>query len=376
MACRWWACGVNLLAIPLISFVFVPLVLAGALLAWWFPALDGLPFGAAAALYEWLWPGLVWAADLESASWRVTPSAWWFMLAMPAALASLWRWPLALRLSGAAMLLPLVFMPSRLPEFGAVRVEVLDAGRGSAVLIATHAHVLVYDTGDSWNSHGTSLARAVLPALDALGIRRVDLLVLPRLDPDRAAGAALLAAERGVERILVGGGWPGSALPAGACRDVRFEWEGVVLEAFAAGRHRDHCVLRVSTGSHALLLPGDLDAAAERELLARLPPGALASEVVLMSRQAGCRRVQRRVDRGERRGIGHCHRRYRHERRARSHHRALARLRRTRTRYTSARRRPVRFRDAGHGRAPHGTLGASSIRLAALRMTLLRHLPV
>ena len=42
--------GVNLLAIPLISFVFVPLVLAGALLSWWFPALDGLPFGAAAAL--------------------------------------------------------------------------------------------------------------------------------------------------------------------------------------------------------------------------------------------------------------------------------------------------------------------------------------
>jgi competence protein ComEC len=259
--------GVNLLAIPLISFVFVPLVLAGALLAWWFPALDGLPFGAAAALYELLWPGLVWAADLESSSWRVAPSAWWFMLAIPAALASLWRWPLALRLSGAAMVLPL-------------------AGRGSAVLIATHAHVLVYDTGDSWNSHGTSLARTVLPALDALGIRRVDLLVLPRLDPDRAAGAALLAAERGVERILVGGGWPGSALPVGTCRDLRFEWEGVVLEVFAAGRHRDYCVLRVSTGSHALLLPGDLDAAAERELLARLPPGALAGEVVLMSRQA------------------------------------------------------------------------------------------
>jgi competence protein ComEC len=279
--------GVNLLAIPLISFVFVPLLLTGALLAWWFPALDGLPFGAAAALYEWLWPALVRAADLESASWRVAPSAWWFMLAIPAALASLWRWPLALRLSGAAMLLPLVFMPSRLPESGAVRVDVLDAGRGSAVLIATHAHVLLYDTGDSWSSHGTNLARVVLPALDALGLRRVDLLVLPRLDRDRAAGAALLAAERGVERILVGGGWPGTALPAGVCRDGRFEWEGVVVESFAAGRHRDHCVLRVSTGSHALLLAGDLDAAAERELLARLPPGALASEVVLMSRQAG-----------------------------------------------------------------------------------------
>ena len=35
-----------------------------------------------------------------------------------------------------------------------------------------------------------------------------------------------------------------------------------------------------------LLLGGDVDAAAERDLLSRLPVGALASDVVLMSRQA------------------------------------------------------------------------------------------
>ena len=144
------------------------------------------------------------------------------------------------------------------------------------------------------------------------GIRRVDLLVLPRLDPDRAAGAALLAAERGVERILVGGGWPGTALPAAACRDARFEWDGVVLEAFAAGRQRDYCVLRVSAASHALLLAGDLDAAAERELLARLPPGALASDVVLMSRQAGAAGSSAEWIEASGAGLAHRHRRYRH----------------------------------------------------------------
>ena len=51
-------------------------------------------------------------------------------------------------------------------------------------------------------------------------------------------------------------------------------------------------MLRVSTGSHALLLPGDLDAAAERELLARLPAGALASEVVLIEPPGGRGRIQ------------------------------------------------------------------------------------
>ena len=58
------------------------------------------------------------------------------------------------------------------------------------------------------------------------------------------------------------------------------------LQVFAA-RGGDYCVLRVVAGGHALLLSGDLDAGAERELLARWPPPRLAADVVVMSRQAG-----------------------------------------------------------------------------------------
>lgn len=250
--------GVNLVAIPLISFVFVPVILLGALLAWWVPALDGLPFAAAGWLYDRSWPALVWAADLDYAAWRTEPSTWWLVLAIPASLWMLWSWPLGLRMGGAALWLPLLFAPSRLPDAGHVRVDVLDAGRGSAVLITTRAHVLLFDTGDRWNTHGTVLARTVLPALDAYGIRAVDLLVLPWLDDDRAAGAALLAFERGVNRILAGGGWPASRLRAAACRDARFEWDGVEFELWVSGRGQN-CALRIVTGGHSLLLAGDLD---------------------------------------------------------------------------------------------------------------------
>jgi competence protein ComEC len=277
--------GVNLLAIPLISFVFVPVILVGALMAWCAPTLDALPFLAAARLYEWSWPALVWAADLDAASWRVEPQAWWFALAIPASWWLLWSWPLGLRVAGAALWLPLLFAPSRLPAVGEVRVDVLDAGRGSSVLVTTHTHAVLFDTGDRWNTHGTALARAVLPALDAYRIHAVDLLVLPRLDEDRAAGAALLAFERGVGRVLAGGGWPASRLPAAACRNARFEWDDVAFEVFAAGGG-EYCALRIVAGDHALLLSGDLDARAERELLARWPPG-LVNDVVVISRQAG-----------------------------------------------------------------------------------------
>jgi competence protein ComEC len=279
--------AVNLLAIPVISFVFVPLVLAGALAGLMFPMACAPLFALAATLHQWLWPALVWAADLDVAVWRFQPPAWWFALALPAGLLLLLCWPRALRVAGLCLLLPLLFAPSRLPAHGNARVLVLDAGRSSAALVVTQAHVLLFDTGDAWNTRGSRVARLVIPALDAFAVRRIDQLVLPRLDADRAQGAALLAHEREVSDIVVGGGWAGTSLPARACRDERHSRDGVEIELFAAGA--GGCVLRVSVAGHAMFFAGDLDMAAEQNLLARFPPAALSSQVVLMSRGASAR---------------------------------------------------------------------------------------
>ncbi len=279
--------AVNIIAIPVISFVFVPLVLAGALAVLVAPALSAPLFTLAAELYHWLWPALVWAADLEFATWRADPAAWWYALALPAALLLLLRWPTPLRATALGVVLALVFAPSRMPPHAAMRASVFDVGRGTAVLVATQSRLLLFDTGDGWNTHGTRIAQRVIPALDALGRRRVDLLVLPALGPDRAEGAAWLALEREVGRILVGGGWPGTSLPVALCEDDRFEWDGVAFEVLAAGGGWRHCALRITAGGRSLFLGGDLDPASERELLERLPGHGLASDVVVIGRQAG-----------------------------------------------------------------------------------------
>lgn len=278
--------AVNLVAIPLVSFVLVPLVLAGVLAVLVAPGASHLFFNVAARFYDLSWPALTWAADREFALWRATPASWWFPFAMLAALVLLRRWPSSLRISAACALLPLVFAPARMPEPGTARVSVLDAGRGTAVLVFTHSHVLLFDTGDSWSTRGARLRRWVLPALDAQRRDRVDLLVLPALDGDRAQGAAALAFEREVRALLVGGGWQGTSLPVRRCTDSEFRRDGVRFQSFAAGAGGKYCALRVSVGTHAILLGGDLDVAAERGLVARVGPGALASDVVLMSRQA------------------------------------------------------------------------------------------
>jgi len=277
--------AVNLVAIPVVSFVLVPLVLAGALAALIVPAWNHIFFNVAASLYEGFWPALTWAADREFALWRATPPLWWFPFAMLAALVLLRRWPGSLRVSAACAALPLVFAPVRLPDPGTARISVLDVGRGTAVLVATRSHVLLFDTGDSWNTEGARLRRWVLPALDDLRRDRVDLLVLPALDADRAHAAATLAFEREVRGLIVGGGWQASSLPVRRCADSEFRRDGVRFQTFAAGVGGKYCVLRVSAGAHAILLGGDVDAAAERGLVARVGPRALASDAVIISRQ-------------------------------------------------------------------------------------------
>ncbi|MEO8017175.1 MAG: DNA internalization-related competence protein ComEC/Rec2 [Pseudomonadota bacterium] len=280
---------VNLLAIPFISFVLVPLVLAGALAVLVLPSFSAIFFKAAAFLYELTWPGLTWAADGPLAMWRASPPPWWFACALFAGVVLLMRWPLALRFSAACAALPLLFAPARMPEPGTVRVSVLDAGRGTAVLLATHSHVMLFDTGDSWNTRGARLRELVLPALDALGRSSVDMLVLPALNDDRAKAAAVLAFERRVHQVTVGGGWPATSLPAVTCANSQFRWDDVEFRIFAGGRGSRFCVLRVSVGAHAILLAGDLDAAAERGLLSRLMPGAVKSDAVVIGRQASSR---------------------------------------------------------------------------------------
>ena len=275
---------VNLIAIPVVSFVLVPLVLIGTLAVLVAPGLSQMPFSAAAALYDFAWPGLVWAADGEFALWRATPSPWWIAFAALSGVVLLSRWPWTLRLSAVCVALPLLFVPSADPEPGTARVSVFDAGRGSAALVITHSRTLLFDTGDHWNTHGVRLRQLVLPKLDALGRRVVDMLVLPTLNEDRAQGTALLAFERQLHGVRVGGGWPATSLPVVPCTNSGFEWDGVEFRTYASGPGGRYCALRVSAGARGILLAGDIDAAAERALVSRIP-GELASDVVLMSRQ-------------------------------------------------------------------------------------------
>jgi competence protein ComEC len=267
--------AVNLLAIPLYTLLIVPMVLLGtALLP--VPLLGPATLAVAAWVIEATWPLIAVPASWSWATWSVAGLApWTWAVLVAGATAALLPLPPPGRVAGLLMALAACLWRPPMPEPGALRLAMLDVGQGLAAVVQTRHHVLVYDAGPAFRSGSDAGAMAVVPYLRHRGLRRVDLLVASHDDLDHAGGAGSVAGLMRVERLVASG----SALePYGAVescrRGVRWRWDGVEFEWLHPARAalpKDNdrsCVLLVRAGPHAVLLTGDVERPAERELVA------------------------------------------------------------------------------------------------------------
>jgi len=270
----------NLVAVPVVSFVIVPCALFGMLLLLLCPPLAAPVLWLAARIVHaqwWLfermatWPGAHWylpAVQLHALLLAVVGALWMFM---PRGVPLRWL--------GAVLFLPLLLPPRSTPADGAFRLWVLDVGQGLAVLVRTHDHLLVYDTGARYPS-GFDLGEAVvLPSIHALGLSRVDMLMISHGDNDHAGGAQTVAEAFPQARRLAGE--PARMrLPMQQCAAGQaWQWDGVrfrVLSPAPGGGDRDNdssCVLLVEGRGGRVLLPGDISSKAEPAVAAAVGTG-------------------------------------------------------------------------------------------------------
>ena len=275
----------NALAIPLISLVVAPLALLAVLLPWW--PLTALAHAILAALMQ----VLAWCATLPV--WQAPAPPVWAALAAGLGVAVLLL-PRGVpgKAVGWALLLPaLLWQPPR-PPAGTAWVDVLDVGQGLAVLVRTADQVLLYDTGPLYSAESDAGQRVVVPYLRALGVGRIDTLVVTHRDSDHAGGLASVQAAVPVDRLLTSapelGGEP--------CRNGQsWEWSSVHFamlhpdeeDVVAAGWRKkakaNHvsCVLRIEAGGRRILLTSDIEAPDEARLLRR-DAEALAADLMLV----------------------------------------------------------------------------------------------
>lgn len=275
----------NLVAVPIFGLLVVPLVLGGVLLLPW-PAAAGLLFGLAGVLLRLLLDALVWLADVLPPLVPAQPGhAAWLLAALgglwllgPRALPGKWlAFPLLLP-AFSAFVPSLAAAPSGYP----LAIHVLDVGQGLAVVVETTDHTLVYDTGPVFGSSDAA-AMAVIPFMESRG-RTPDRIVVSHGDSDHSGGLESLRA-RYPDSLVIGHGRPWQ--PMQDCTRESWAWNGVRFDVLDSGArpgasdNNASCVLRVQRGDFVLLLPGDVEAAAEARLLAR-EPERLAATLLLV----------------------------------------------------------------------------------------------
>ena len=285
----------NLVVVPLASlFLFaaallMPLLLAGPLAA-------AFALGPLTALSEAI-VGLLRLLDALGAV-RVVPTPLFveaallaLLLAAAGTLRS--RRPRRAALAGA---LALVFLASARPSSaerpGEARLVALDVGQGDSFLIVTDRGRVLVDGGGTFDASYDFGRTRLLPRLAALGAVSFDAVVLTHPHPDHSRGllAALKLLPGRIASTFRGGRRgtssstrrsrrrsaarvPVEVLEAGD----RFVAAGVPFEVLHPGpetyvrspENNGSLVLLLRLGTRRVLLTGDIEAAAERDLLAR-----------------------------------------------------------------------------------------------------------
>jgi competence protein ComEC len=277
----WLAPLVNMVAIPWVSFITVPLSLLGSVL---------LLISDSAAKSVWAW-----------ADWSVS-TLWWLLDIIPSQLGFMVS-PLGISpiilcaalLAGLVLLLPrgialrwlglvplillLVFSRRDIP----LRMTVLDVGQGLAVIVQTEKHTLVYDTGVEYSKQFSAGSGIIAPYLWQQGRDRINATIISHEDGDHSGGFPSLQAVLPSQRLLVGPAVTYSrdvtkASEFGICSAGQsWVWDKVKFQVLWPNQrdlegNNSSCVLQITfrktNGREiTILLPGDIERSAEFELL-------------------------------------------------------------------------------------------------------------
>ena len=265
----------NALAVPLVTFVITPLALLGT--AW--PAL----WHAAAGLLQWLMVLLQQLAGMPWASYQVAIAPWWAgAVGLACGLALMLRLPWAWRLTAALGLLPVLLWQAPRPAHGHFDLIAADVGQGSAILVRTRTHSLLFDTGPQYSASSNAGERVLVPLLDALN-EHPQWLLLSHQDGDHVGGAAAVLQARPHMQALgsIAADHPLQQIsPVMPCVAGQvWQWDGVTFSILHPAAHdlanpalssnAMSCVLHISNGQRSALLAGDIGTAQEQAIIAR-----------------------------------------------------------------------------------------------------------
>ncbi len=296
----------NAIAIPVVTFVVTPLAILVALIC----LIPGLHMFAA---------GLGWLANI-SMQFAMGPITWlsqakWAMLDVEAippwlllmALTGI-CWALLppgvpVRWAGWCLILPALMVKSERPRDGAWKMIALDVGQGSSILVTTRRHTLLFDTGARQGSSNAG-QRVISPVLRALGIEKLDAIVVSHSDMDHAGGLPHILKAHPVLALYASFDAPAwldqthedsfskqstaQSLSFLYChRGQQWVWDSVIFTVLhpevvhgrSNKKNANSCVIHIAGAYHSALLTGDIGTKEEKSVIESHP--GLEANVIL-----------------------------------------------------------------------------------------------
>ena len=269
----WLAPLINLVAVPWISFISVPLSLLGAAIHIPWPEAAVLLWQLADHSISALWTVIDWLPGTVGYTYAPMPfDRWGTVAALLAVLGLL----LPRALPGRWLcLLPLLTVLLAAKSQAPLRLSILDVGQGLAVVVETDDKTLVYDAGPIYGERFSAGSGIIAPYLWRRGRNRIDLLIVSHEDGDHSGGVKSLLKSVQVDELLVG---PGVSLDGAqhCLAGQRWHWgQGIDLITFqilspspagAVEGNNSSCVLLITWRNQTILLPGDIEQQVEQQL--------------------------------------------------------------------------------------------------------------
>ena len=275
----------NVVAIPLYGFVVVPLtLLALACFAVLPDPVGSSLLHAAAGISDMGWYWIDWLSTYSSAAFHLAaPTPLTVLLAIGGLALLAMPKGTPMRYFGLFLCIP-VFWADTPPSTGEFRATLLDVGQGLSLVVRTHQHTLVFDTGARFSDRLNGGEAVVVPFLRQRGVSRIDTLIVSHDDNDHIGGLASVREAMQVDRLISN---VPQASPTEPCvKGRRWEWDKVQFEILHPGvgaggnNNNDSCVLMVRSPHSSLLVPGDIEKPAELELVRKYGNRLRASYLV------------------------------------------------------------------------------------------------
>jgi competence protein ComEC len=261
----------NLIAVPIISLLVVPLALLATMVMFMMPLFAAKLFWVVDLALQGLWWVLTNLAALPLSTITHTQPAWWALgFALPGILLLFAPKGMPSRWVGLIMLFPLVLTASEQVKNSAFKMSLLDVGQGLSAIVQTSNHVLVYDTGAKFSSTSDMGQSVVTPFLRSQGIDNIDTLIISHGDNDHIGGAESLLASFRADKVLTSVPQQLASFSPIPCKAGQtWEWDKVRFSIISpqpdhfASENDNSCVLQIQSQQTSVLLTGDIEAGAE-----------------------------------------------------------------------------------------------------------------